>query len=392
MTPTAVGLVLVEGLDADGEIMDQDAFDVPTRRGAAAISTSEYVASALSRTRAISVGHRPHTIGVTWTDESELEASLLLKSLTDAGFDNVVAVRSPLAGEALAQGIGRAAGYQQTAVCLLEPETVFLSLVDTYDGTLQTATQQDDFTAESLIDWLTKVFDLNDWQPESLVVVGPEAGIDRLTRLIEHTLQIPVFAPAEAELALARGAALASALDPEPALDADGVSSHRRSLPYTAALTMLAVGIVAFVISVFLLAGHKLTPNDSPTPSPHDEAVSPQVAEVVPPAAPAPVVEAAPPPAPAAPPSVVPTVEEQASAPAEEPAAVVPEEPPVVVDPVPEAAPAPTDQAAPPAITPPTPSSKPPLLTRILGHLPGLHPDPPPAIPNTPPESSAPSP
>ena len=52
MTPTAVGLVLVEGHEADGEIMDQDAFDVPTRRGATAISPSEYVAGAMSRSRA----------------------------------------------------------------------------------------------------------------------------------------------------------------------------------------------------------------------------------------------------------------------------------------------------------------------------------------------------
>lgn len=75
MTPTAVGLVLVEGEDADGEIMDQDGFDVPTRRGAAAISTSDYVAGAMSRTRAMADGRRPHAIGVTWSEESAPEGS-----------------------------------------------------------------------------------------------------------------------------------------------------------------------------------------------------------------------------------------------------------------------------------------------------------------------------
>ncbi|MGZ4584500.1 MAG: hypothetical protein ACXVYI_09085 [Mycobacterium sp.] len=75
MTPTAVGLVLVEGADADGEIMDQDGFDVPTRRGAAAISTSDYVAGAMSRTRAMADGRRPHAIGVTWSEESAPEGS-----------------------------------------------------------------------------------------------------------------------------------------------------------------------------------------------------------------------------------------------------------------------------------------------------------------------------
>ena len=264
MTPTAVGLVLVEGHGADGEIMDQDAFDVPTRRGATAISTSEYVAGAMSRTRAMAHGRRPHAIGVTWSDESELEASLLLTSLTDAGFDNIVAVRCPEAGEALARGIGRAVGYRQTALCLLEPESVVVSMVDTDDEAVHSVTYDQDATNRGLIGWLSGVFDMNDRQPECLIIVGPDAGLTALAKQLEQALGIPVFAPPEAELALARGAALASAQVPEFTVGEYGLSGHQargqsRSLPYTAALTMLVVGVLAFVVSVSLVAGLKLT-------------------------------------------------------------------------------------------------------------------------------------
>src|SRR6185312_8769310 len=180
MTPTAVGLVLVEGHGADGDIMDQVAFDVPTRRGATAISTSEYVAGAMARTRELANGHRPHAIGVTFSDDFELEASMLLTSLTDAGFDNIVAVRSPEASEALARGIGRTVGYQQIAVCLLEPGSVVVSMVDTRDDAVQSVAHHQHGSAQDLIGWLTDVFDANDWHPQCLIIVGPDADLSRL--------------------------------------------------------------------------------------------------------------------------------------------------------------------------------------------------------------------
>jgi hypothetical protein len=394
MTPTAVGLVLVEGHGADGEIMDQDAFDVPTRRGATAISTSEYVAGAISRTRAMAHGRRPHAIGVTWSDDSELEASLILKSLTDEGFDNIVAVRSPEAGEALARGIGRAVGYRQTALCLLEPESVVVSMVDTHDEAVQTVTYHDDDGNRGLIGWLSSVFDVNDWNPEGLIIVGPDTGLTALTERLEQALGIPVFAPPEAELALARGAALASAQSPEfgeYSRSSIGHQARRRSrpLPYTAALTMLVVGVLAFVVSVSLVAGLKLTAsNDSgaaqaqrPAAKPPPTPVAAQL--VAPPAAPAPRRVAPPPPAAPVlppPPSAIPTLEAPLS-PAEEVSAGQPEQAPAPdAGPPPDAAPAPASDPPPAAVPPapaepPVPGAKPPLLTRILSHIPGLHQD-----------------
>lgn len=382
MTPTAVGLVLVEGFGADGEIMDQDAIDIPTRRGATAISTSEYVAGAMSRTRAMANGRQPHTIGVTWSDNSQLEASLVLSSLTDAGFDNVVAVRSPEAGEALARGIGRAVGYQQTAVCVIEPGSVFVSLVDTDDHVVDTVTF-DENTKRSLIGWLSSVFDANEWRPECLILVGPDADLTGLAKRLEHNLRIPVFAPPEAELALARGAALASAQNPVSAYGDYGESQGRRSwpLPYAAALTMLVVGVLAFVVSVSLVAGMKLTGNTKPGATSAGESAAkpttpPAVAQVAPPAAPPHVAPAPPPeavPALQPEPAAVPTAAQPAS-PAQEVSAAEPEQPPEAAPP-PEAA-QPPDVAPAPAAPPASasaPDAKPPMLTRILSHIPGLH-------------------
>src|SRR4029453_7234665 len=124
VTPSAVGLVLVEGQDADGATMDRDAFPVRTRGRSSPYQTCEKAAAAVLRTEAIAAtrGHRLHSIGVTWSDDANTEASLLLKSLTESGFENVVPVRLPEATEALARGIAEVIGYGTTAVCVLEPE------------------------------------------------------------------------------------------------------------------------------------------------------------------------------------------------------------------------------------------------------------------------------
>ena len=141
VTPSAVGLVLVEGQDADGATMDRDAFEVSSRRRPSALQTCEQAAAAVLRTEANAAarGHRLHSIGVTWSDDADTEASLLLKSLTDSGFDNVVPVRLPEATEALAWGIAEVIGHETTAVCVIEPETVITLIVHARDGAVQTA-------------------------------------------------------------------------------------------------------------------------------------------------------------------------------------------------------------------------------------------------------------
>lgn len=393
VTPSAVGLVLVEGQDADGPTMDRDAFEVLSRGRSSALQTSEQAAAAVLRSEAIAAthGHRLHSIGVTWSDDADAEASLLLKSLSDSGFDNVVPVRMPEATEALARGIAQVIGYSTTAVCVLEPETVIALIVHLRDGAVQTSVNHRIVTEEHLIRWLSTVFTRADWQPEALVVVG-SGGDDELMPILEEALSVPVFAPAEAPLALARGAALASAqnvdfafADDAEDFDEPRAPGRRRQLGQAGPLALLVAGVLTFTVSASVAISLQLAPKrDAATPEPKPvtktSAETPAAAtHVLPPVATpsAPVVEAPPPPeAPpveVAPPPVysetpVGIPEAQEAVTDAPPLEGVPAEAPAAVPP-PEAPPLPPEQLA-PAVAP-APVERPGIMSRIRDRLRG---------------------
>jgi hypothetical protein len=351
VTPSAVGLVLVEGQDADGDTVDRNAIEVPTRRSTPQ-QTSDEAAAAVLRTEADAAtrGHRLHTIGVTWSDDADLEASLLLKSLTECGFDNVVPVRLPEASEALAWGVAEVIGHDVTAVCVIESGTVIALVVHTREGAVQTAINHAVDDEEALIRWLSAVFAKADWRPEALVMVGSGAGLDDLMPHLEEVLAVPVFAPAEAELALARGAALASAntgelrfADIDQRHTASSSGTHRRQV----ALAMLAAGAVTFVASVSVAISMQLAPDKTSAPVEPSPAAksSPDLAAV---GAPRPIATLAPAALPAPPPVVAP------------PPAELPAEPPVVaveLPPAPESPPTPVPVAPADAALAPLPAA-----------------------------------
>ena len=88
---------------------------------------------------AASRGRRLKSIGITWSDAADAEAFLLMESLAESGFDNVVAIRLPEATEALARGMADVIGYRTSAVCVIEPDTAIALVVHTDDGAVQTA-------------------------------------------------------------------------------------------------------------------------------------------------------------------------------------------------------------------------------------------------------------
>lgn len=407
MTPTSVGLVLVEGQDADGATMDRDSIAFT----AGDVRSSQQATAAVLRTEAIAAtrGLRLHSIGVTWSEDADLEASMLLESLTESGFDNVVAIRMPEATEALARGIADVLGYATTAVCVVEPESVISLIVNTSDGAVQTAFNHSVDSDDALISWLSTVFARADWAPEALVVVGSAGDLDPVLHQLEDALSVPVYAPEEAKLALARGAALASAQStemPRAALeDAFVVAARtdraeqttrgardrrRRTLATAGPLAMLAVGAVTFVVSVSIAVSTQLTPTRMAQPSdpvPVVRAETPAVVRAVPPAAPPPpvavpeepVVEAAPPPPPEAP---APVYDEAPVAVVDAPSEAPVDQAPVVVPDPPADAPAPVDPALdtpmvgtplPPSVAPPyvapVPTKKPGILSRIKEKL-----------------------
>ncbi len=429
VTPSAVGLVLVEGQDADGATVDREAFEIPRRRRSTALETSEQAAAAVLRTEANAAtrGQRLHSIGVTWSDDASTEASLLLKSLSDRGFDNVVPVRLPEATEALAWGVAEVIGEDITAVCLIEPDTVIALIVHTSEGAVQTAVNHSIDSEEALVRWLSAVFTRADWRPQALVVVGSGGDVDALMPRLEDVLSVPVFAPAEAELALARGAALASAhtdeqifTDETPVRRERPSRSSRRPAGQAGPLAMLVAGAVTFVVSVSVAVSLEITPKKvaappEPRPAAKSTPDSGAVADS----------------APLAPPrrSVSVPIADSPLTPAEAPVEVapppveVPPEPPAVVTdlpvapeaapvdgPPPEAAPAPPTPDAPAEALPPpapavaappaqpVPAERPSLRERIRDRLSGLGhddpaveqaPAPPPQAPLAPPPEAA---
>ena len=402
VTPSAVGLVLVEGQDADGVTVDRDAFEVGFRGRSTAERTSQQAAAAVLRSEAIAAtrGHRLHSIGVTWSEDATTEASLLLKSLTDSGFDNVVPVRLPEATEALARGIAEVIGHGTTAVCVLEPETVIALIVHLRDGAVQTSVNRRIVTEEDLIRWLSTVFTRADWQPDALVMVG-SGGDDELMPILEDALSVPVSAPAEAQLALARGAALASAQNVDVAFADDThhftdqadrfeerppVASRRRQLGQAGPLALLVAGVLTFTISASVAVSLQLAPKrDLATSEPRPAAnTSPEAPAAVthlpaPVAIPqAPVVEALPP-------VEAPPVEVAPSPVDSETPLGIPDAPAAVSDappgeavppeaaallPPPEGEPLPPEQLAPPV--PPAPAGRPGIISRIRDRLRGV--------------------
>jgi hypothetical protein len=274
-------------------------------------------------------------------------------------------------------------------VCVLEPDTTIALIVNAQDGAVQTFVNRGIGSDEALVGWLSTVFTRADWQPEALVLVGSGGEFDSATAQLEDALSVPVYAPAEAELALARGAALASAQTTEfTVTDVSAPirgTARRRRLSRLGPIAMLATGAVTFVVSGSLALGLHLTSANDTAPAPARPTVSTSPTPAAEPAVAVPPVET--PPAPAAdvaPPEVV-----EETPPAEVieegPPAEAPVEDTFVPDVEPAAPPPPEIATAPPP--PEAPASEPPLLTRILEQLQGLHPDPPP-----PPEAPAPPP
>jgi hypothetical protein len=375
LTSTSVGWVLVEGRDADGTILDHDDFEVRPATGLRAVYTSEQASAAVldAQTAAAGYDQRLHVVGVTWSDEAAAEAALLLESLTDAGFDNIVPVRLHDACDMLARAIAPVVGYDKAAVCVLDGESTIVVMVDACDDEPQTAIKQLPGGPGQLLHWLTALFERSSWQPGGIVVVGVDDELDGLSQRLKKTVPVPVITQTGAELALARGAALAAAQSTEftDTEMAETVNSWRRdqeaSRPhsYAGALTMLAAGAVTFVASLSLAVGPHLVPTRAPGPVHqvvHQAMPVAQAPAPPPVAVRAPVARPAPQPAPAEVPAPAPVVQPQTVAALQPPAEV------------PAAQPVPPPAPPPPAPPPPDPNPH-PLLTKLLERMHGQAPD-----------------
>ncbi|MEO6793458.1 MAG: hypothetical protein ABI253_08450 [Mycobacterium sp.] len=302
LTSTTVGWVMADGRVEDCPTVSGDEFGVA--RGDAGLdavrmATSVSAIAARARTLATARGERLHGVGVTWSDDAAVAAALLLESLADAGFVNVVPVRYSQAAASLTSGIGSTS--EGTAVCVIAPGSATLVLLDESDDDDPVVTTCPISSTDDVLSWLADALGSSGRRPEVLVVAGSMRGMDRLGRRLESKLSVPVFVQSGAQQALARGAALALAphsdLTGPPVQECpaapDVASAHPMSLSYVGALIMLAGGAVTFVASLSAALSLQLGPGKDlhdVRPAEHVTVarVAAPAAPTPPPAAPAP--------------------------------------------------------------------------------------------------------
>jgi hypothetical protein len=326
MTSTAVRWVLVEGTTGEGATIHRDGID---------FDTLDDIVGAVG-------DNRLHAVGVTWTNEAEAEASLVLDALAARGLDNVITVSELEAADVLAAGIADRGSYDDVAVCLVEPDAAVIAIVTPQGVTVdRIARPLDEADAVELPSSVIAMLDLDEWQPEAVFVVGSADDLDLVMSTLAGLTEAPVFSAAEADLALARGAALASARAVNT-LEAPRAPLMTR----TGALTsILVAAVVVFVISLSVALGLRLTPGtDAPG------AQRPAADAVDAPAAPAPAVKQA---APETPRHAAPPPPQAGPPPGRKVAAAVPQAPEV----------APVDEA--PAYVPPAPEYTPPAPANV---------------------------
>jgi hypothetical protein len=348
--------VLVEGVTGDGDAVDRGALDV----GDSADFDAEALLTVLLDANEAVMESGLHAAGVTWTPAGEAVAGAILEALQARGVQNAIAVSESEAAEALAGGISAISGYEDVAVCVFEPDATLVALVNAGG----VAVDQQDTVPDRDVELSASVMalELNDRQLDAIFVVG-SADLDPVVSSMGAVAAAPVISSAEADMAMARGAAVASAL----AVNYIGGGSTSllglRGMSRTTALASVVVAAaVTLVISLSVVLGLQAT-SDSPSETTNANATGEPLQEgkmgaEAKAALAAPKLNqrpAAPVPKPAA-------KRAPAAKPAPEPVAALPPAPAAVPDAAPPAAapPAPAYVPPVPAYTPPAPAYTPP--------------------------------
>ena len=347
VTSTAVRWVLVEGVTGDGDAVDRGALDI--------VDGVEFDADALltvllDANEAV-IENGVHAVGVTWTPAGEPIAGPIVEALQERGVQNAISVSELEAAEALASGIADLGGFDNVAVCVFEPGYTLVAVVNADGVTAEPQNLPDDVElAASVI-----ALDLNDRQLDAIFVVG-SADLDPIVSSMDTVAAAPVISAAEADMAMSRGAAVASAMAVNALAGDPTMMMRLRGMSKTSVLASVLVAAgVTLVISLSVALGLQATP-DSPSEAQNASATGEQIKEMTAPskaraAMAAPKLEQRPAgkPLPAARPA------------APEPAAPVPAGPPVAQTMVAvPSAPAAVPDADVPAYVPPAPAYVPP--------------------------------
>lgn len=218
MTPTTVRMALVEGEKADGVILEHDVFDITAIDCSATSSAAEDVIAAILGTQegAIVNGHRLVSTGVAWSDHAQ--AAALREALEARGIEDVLLIAELHAAAALAQAVGRVVGYDTTALMFVNRDAATLAVVETAEGSVMRVLSQDQgldgADAVTVLAEMVASLEADDSAPQGMFVVGSNVDVAQVKRYLQDLVSVPVITPMEPQLALPRGAALASASAP----------------------------------------------------------------------------------------------------------------------------------------------------------------------------------
>ena len=213
MARETVRMVLVDGYAAGGVTIDQDAFHPAGDVGGAAAADQVVAAIRGTRESAARGGYQLASSGVTWTDPGQ--AAALRDALAASRIENVMLVSAFTAAAALAQAVGGATNCARTGLLFVEPSTATLAVVDTSDGSIaevhrRPLPQADDAALAELAALVTSAQTMK-VRPDGVFLVGSGVDIPLIKPALDAATPLSVTAPEEPEMALARGAALASA-------------------------------------------------------------------------------------------------------------------------------------------------------------------------------------
>ena len=270
VTSTAVRWVLVEGVTGDGDAIDRGALDI--------VDGVEFDAEALltvllDANDAV-VENGVHAVGVTWTPAGEVIAAPIVEALQERGVQNAISVSESEAAEALASGIADMAGYENVAVCVFEPDYTLVAVVNADGVSAEPQDLPDDVElAASVI-----ALDLNDRQLDAIFVVG-SADLDPVVSSMDTVAAAPVISSTEADMAMSRGAAVASAMAVNSMVGAPTAMMRLRGMSRTSVLASVLVAAgVTLVLSLSVVLGLQAT-SDSPSETKNASATGEQLKE-----------------------------------------------------------------------------------------------------------------
>jgi len=251
LTTAALRWVLVEGTTGEGDPVDRGELDIPAIDD---VDADLLVRAVLNPD--VVAAHRIRVVGVTSTADAEPAVGLVVAALEARGLHDVVHVSDSAAVAALAGGVADLTEYDDVAVCIVEPDSAFVAVVDGGEVTVEHIDRPAD--RADAIELTSSVIVALDRELQAVFVIGSD-DVEVIVTAIEAITTAAVFSAVEADLALARGAALVAART----LDMSGPRPRPWRTSRAGLLAgVLAVGVVTFVVSLSLAIGLNLTRNE----------------------------------------------------------------------------------------------------------------------------------